>query len=152
YSLLAARSAAEVFAYHEAEALAHRGVKQLHALPDTTERARQELQFQIVLGDALQATRGYAAAETGQAYGRAHALCQQLGDVPEKFLALWGLWFFNVVRLDLATARELGEELSRLAGRGQDPVQRMRAHFALEVTTCYQGEFTLALENFRAAV
>jgi tetratricopeptide (TPR) repeat protein len=148
----AARNAVEVFAYHEARTLARRGLEQLRSLPETPERDRQELLLQIILGGALQVTKGYAVEETGQAYQRAQQLCQRLGEVPGSFRALGGLWFFHVARLDLRTARQLGEELLRLAQRKQDPVQLLQAHWALGMTTGHQGEYTLALEYLRAAM
>jgi predicted ATPase/predicted Ser/Thr protein kinase len=153
--LTAARNAADVFAYHEAEALAHRGLEQLRALPETTERVRKELQLQTALAGVLQPRRGYDAAETGEAYRRARALCLRLGDevqVPELFLTLWGLWNFHMMARELATALDLAEELSRLAQRGGDPVQLMQAHLALQETTLHQGKFPLAMEHFRAAL
>src|SRR5262249_2010747 len=146
-----ARNAAGIFAYHEAEALARRGLGQLQALPQTPERDHQELLLQIILGGALQVTKGYAVAETGQAYQRARQLCPRLGEEPTGVRALGGLWFFHVVRLDLGTARDLGEELLRLAQRKREPGQLLQAHWALGMTTGHQGEFTLALEHLRAA-
>ena len=44
-------------------------------LPESTERAKRELDRQTALGRALTATKGYAAAETGQTYARARRLC-----------------------------------------------------------------------------
>jgi predicted ATPase len=149
--LQAARNAAGIFAYHEAEALARRGLGQLQALPETSERDNQELLLQIILGGALQVTKGYAVAETGQAYLRARHLCQRLGEVPANFRALGGLWFFHVLRLDLGASRELGEDLLRLAQRKQDPEQLLQAHWALGMTTGHQGEFPLALKHLHAA-
>src|SRR5262249_42559541 len=49
------------FAYHEAVALSRRGLELLSKLPDTPERAEQELSLQLTLGVPLIATQGYAA-------------------------------------------------------------------------------------------
>src|SRR5262245_45792684 len=72
------------------EAISHltRGLAVLKTLPDTTERARQELTLQLALNDALFAVKGYAAPEVGTAMTRARQLCQQLGETPQLFPVL----------------------------------------------------------------
>ena len=40
------------------------------------------------------ATKGYAAPEVEKAYTRARELCQQVGETPQLFPVLWGLWVF----------------------------------------------------------
>src|SRR5262249_18632764 len=71
------------FAYQDAVELSRRGLELLAGLPDTAERARQELGLQITLGMPLVATEGYAAPDVGSVYLRARALCRRLGDTPE---------------------------------------------------------------------
>ena len=48
----------------------------------------------LALGPALMATRGFAAPEVERAYARARELCQQVGETPQLFPVLRGLWFF----------------------------------------------------------
>ena len=67
------------------------------------------------------ATKGYAAPEVEQAYTRARELCQQVGETPQLFPVLFGLAAFHLVRGELQTARELSEQLLRLAQSVQDP-------------------------------
>ena len=83
----------------------------LKTLPDTPERAQQELGLQIALGPALMAIKGSAAPEVEHAYARARELCQQVGETPQLFPVLWGLWRFYIRRAEYQTARELGEQL-----------------------------------------
>jgi len=47
-----------------------RGLEVLTALPETRERAQQELALQITLGPALAATKGQQAPETERTYAR----------------------------------------------------------------------------------
>ena len=96
-----------------AEAISHltKGLELLKTLPDTPERAQQELTLQLALGAPLMATKGYAAPEVEQAYARARELCQQVGETSQLFPVLLGLWAFYFVRAELQTARELGEQL-----------------------------------------
>src|SRR5262249_22280427 len=67
-----------------AEAISHltKGLDLLKALPDTPERAQQELDLQTILGPALMAAKGYTAPEVGKVYARARELCQQVGETP----------------------------------------------------------------------
>lgn len=82
------------------EAITHftKGLELLKTLPDTSERAQQELTLRLALGMPLSAIKGYAAPEVGQVYARARALCKQMGETPQLFSVLWGLWGFYQVR------------------------------------------------------
>jgi predicted ATPase len=94
------------------EAISHltRGLEVLAALPDTAERTQYELSLQTTLGSALMAARGQGAPEVGQAYARARELCRQVGETPQLFPVLFGLWRFYLVRAEYQTARELAEQ------------------------------------------
>ncbi len=118
------------------EAISHltKGLELLTTLPDTPERAQQELILQVALGVPLMATKGFAAPEVGTIYRRARELCQHVGETPQLFPVLWGLWAFYVVRAELETAYELGEQCLRLAQNVQDPALLLEAHCALETT------------------
>jgi len=115
------------------EALQHltQGLALLATLPETPARAQQELDVQIALGQAWSATKSHGAPEVEQTYARARALCAQVGETPQIFPALWGLWRFYNARGALPTVRELGEQLVQLAERQADPTHRMAAYAAL---------------------
>jgi predicted ATPase len=128
------------------EAISHltRGLELLKALPDTPERTQQEFVLHLTLGAPLNTTKGPAAPEVEQAYARARELSQQVGETPQLFPALYGLWRVSLLRAELQTARELGEQLLRLAQSLQDPTFLLEAHQALGVTLFYLGEFAPA--------
>jgi predicted ATPase len=90
--------------YHEAIEHLQGGLTLLQTLPDTPERAEQELSFLIALGGPLITTKGYAAPEVEQAYARARTLCSRIGETPQLSAVLLGLWRFYLVRGDLPTA------------------------------------------------
>jgi len=119
----------------------------LATLPVSPVRAQQEIELQIALGPALMAARGWAAPEVEQTYARARALCTQLGETPQLFPTLWGLWRFYQSRGALPAARELGEQLMRLAERAADPTHRLEAHVALGQTLFQLGEYTAAWQH-----
>ena len=151
YLQQAADNAIRRFAYREAVGLSRRGLELLLRLPDTPERAWQELCLQLTLGVPLIATEGYAAADVGSAYLRARELCGQLGETPDLSEALWGLWTFHTLRAELGTAREIAEEMLRLAERFPAPGLSMRAHLAMEITFLHMGNFAPAIEHFEKA-
>jgi predicted ATPase/class 3 adenylate cyclase len=128
------------------EAISHltKGLEVLKTLPDTPERTRQELDLQTGLGPALIATKGYAALEVEQAYARARALCQQLGETPQLFPALYGLRLFYQQRAEFRSARELEEQLFRLAQHVEDPTLLIVSHQALGTSRYWLGEFAQA--------
>jgi predicted ATPase/DNA-binding winged helix-turn-helix (wHTH) protein len=114
------------------EAAGHftRALEVLKTLPATPERNQQELTLHFALGAALQITKGIAAPEVEHAYTQAHALCQQVGESPQLVTALFGLFRFYMGRLQLHTARDLGETLLRLVRRVHDPTLALIAHYA----------------------
>ena len=128
------------------EAISHltKGLELLKTLPDTLERAQQELTLQIALGSPLMATKGYAAPEIQRTYTRARGLCQQLGETPRLIPVLGSLVVFYSNRGEIRTARELAEQLMRLAQSVQDPHLLSRAHGVLGWTLQFLGELTSA--------
>jgi class 3 adenylate cyclase/predicted ATPase len=147
YWLQAGQQAGRRSAHVEAINHLTRGLDLLATLPDSPERAQQELALQMALGTSLLATKGYAAPELGKAYTRAHELCRQLGETPQLFPVLAGLRLFYTVHGEIRTARELGEELLRLAQSAGDPGLMLEAHYALAMPLYLLGEFVPALEH-----
>ena len=151
YLQQAADNAIRRFAYREAVGLARRGLELLGRLPDTPERAKQELSLQLTLGMPLIATEGYSAEAVGIAYMRARELCQQIGETPDLSEVLWGLWAFHILRAELGEAREIAEEFLRLSERLPYPGLAMRGHVAMQTTFFHLGEFARAREHFEKA-
>jgi class 3 adenylate cyclase/predicted ATPase len=137
-----------------AEAIAHirEGLEVLQMNPDMPEHTRNEVSLQIILGQALIATRGQAASEVGDAYDRARKLCQLAEDVPRLFRVLHGLWHFHASRGEVLTIRELSEELHTLAQDIQDPSYLLCAHFALGSALFLQGDFITANEQWKQSI
>jgi predicted ATPase len=128
------------------EAISHltTGLAVLQALPETAERIQQELLLETTLGPALMITKGFAAPEVEHAYARARALCQRVGETPQLFPVLRGLWQFYNGRGAYHTARELGEQCLQLAQQGDDTGRLLEAHHTLWTTRLLLGELPLA--------
>ena len=152
YFLEAARNAARVFANQEAMVLARRGIELLASLPDTSERARKELALQVTLGPALFATQDWTASDVETAYKRAQVLCRELGESPDLFPALWGLFLFRIARGEIQTALDLGAQLLGLAERARDPALLLQAHHALGPTYTLVGDWAAARTHLTQAI
>jgi predicted ATPase len=121
-------------------------------LPDTLEHRQQELDLQITLGSVLAATKGLAAPETGQAYTRARALCQQVGETPQLSPVLGGLVRFYIERGEYQSARELGEQLLSLAQRASEPAGLAHARITLGNALTFLKEWDAARTHLEQGV
>jgi predicted ATPase len=98
------------------------------------------------------ATKGLAAWEVEQTYALARELCRQVGETPQLFPTLGGLWSFYYGRGALPTAREIGEQLSRLAHRTAAPTHLLEAHAVLGTTLFYLGEYAAARAHLEQGI
>ena len=142
--LAAAQQAASVSANKEAAALARRGLNALAFLPETRERAEQELRLQTSLGPALMGTVGFAAPEVEAAYNRARELCRQIGETPQLFPVMWGLWQYWLARGNYQTALDLAKQLLATAEPIQDDALLLMAEHAFGNTLWLIGDFESA--------
>jgi predicted ATPase len=85
-------------------------------------------------------------------YGRARELCRQIGETTELFPALLGLSIYYVVRAELQSACELGEQLLVLAEGARDPVLLVEAHYVLGVSYFPRGEFAAAWDHLAQGI
>jgi predicted ATPase len=137
-----------------AEAVSHvsRALELLKTLPDGSDRIREELALQLILGPALVASKGWAAPDAGQAYTQARELCRQLGESAQVFPALFGMWAFHLVRGEHETNYELAQQLLTSAQSARNPNLLLEAHAALANSLSWFGEFNRALEHSEQAI
>jgi serine/threonine protein kinase/predicted ATPase len=150
--LIAMRNAARIFANKEAIALGRRGLEMTRKLPESPEQTRQELRFQLTLGQSLMTTQGFAATETLQTYLRAHELCQQLNDDKQLFRVQFGLSIVYVVRAEYDKARHFAEQSLAVAERLADAAMLVQAHWVLALSQQYLGEFIAAREHLEKSI
>ncbi len=134
YWLLAGRRASERLANVEAIAHLRQGERVLMELPATTEREQLELDFHLSLGPALIATKGFAAAEVGEIYGRARELSRQIGDNVSLFPANYGLWINMQQSGQLDEAKALAEESLAIAKAQSNTGYLLQGHHAMWTT------------------
>jgi tetratricopeptide (TPR) repeat protein len=124
----------------------------LETLPDTPERAQQELTLQIALSAPLAMTKGYGASDMIQVYTRARALARQVGDTSQLFPVLRGLWNYNLNQANLQKALALVQQLFGLAQRVTDQVLLMQAHWMFGETYFHLGELVNARTHLEQAL
>jgi predicted ATPase len=139
-------------AYGEAISQLTRGLELIQMLPETPERNRQEIPLQVALGRALMVTKGYATPEAEHAYVRGRELCQRVGETPELFSVLDGIWVFYLARGQINRAHELGEQLLGLAQSQRDLRFLPDAHERLGHTYFFRGEFPQAREHLEQTI
>jgi class 3 adenylate cyclase/predicted ATPase len=104
----------------EAVALLRKGLALLSDMPNDEHRQRDELEFQIALGQAFQAVEGPASPETGEAYARARTLCEQLNKPAQLAPVLFGIWIHHLMRGELEASRQDAIMWQRLAEDQKD--------------------------------
>ena len=104
----------------EAAALLRKGLAVLSDMPNDEHRQRDELEFQIALGQAFQAVEGPASPKTGEAYARARTLCEQLNKPAQLGPVLFGIWIHHLMRGKLEASRQDAIMWQRLAEDQKD--------------------------------
>jgi DNA-binding SARP family transcriptional activator/predicted ATPase len=151
YLRQAGERAVQLSAYQEGIAHLTRGLALLMALPDSPERAQQELALQLALGIAW-ITTSAPAPEMEKAYTRARELCQQMGETSQLCRVMGELSIFYYVRAEHQRARELGEEALNLAQQAEDPLLVALGHWHLGVILFCLGEYTTALGHLERVI
>jgi predicted ATPase len=147
----AGERAVQLSAYQEGIAHLTRGLALLMALPDSPERAQQELALQLALGMAWLAADS-AVAEAGKAYTRARELCQQTGKTSQLCRILGQLAMLHYVRAEHQRARELAEEALNLAQQTEDPLLVAPGHWRLGFVLFGLGEYTAARAHLEGMI
>src|SRR5262249_36525870 len=92
------------------------------------------------------------APDVEDTYLRARALCQQVDDPAQRFPVMRGLWNRYLMRAEHQQARELGEQLLRLADSLHDPASLIEAYRVLGTVLWNRGELALAHEHLERGI
>jgi predicted ATPase len=94
------------------------------------------------------AIKGYATPEVARVYTRARELCQQLGDTPQLFPVLRGLFVFYLGYGQLRTAQDLAEQLLHQAERQSEVAPQLLGHYLLGLALFCRGALVDAARHF----
>jgi serine/threonine protein kinase len=145
---LAARNPLRLQAHREAALLARCGLEMLARLPETPDRARQEVRLQFALGLALQQSEGFAAPNVVEAYRRARELSHVEIEIDSRSPLLWGLWSFYILRGEHRAAHEIADELCGLAQGQTEPLVSLAAGHSMGYTLMMLGQPAAAWSHF----
>ena len=129
-----------------------RALEALRETPETPERDERELMLLLSLGDPLVSTRGFAADEVSETFGRAREICQGLTNVELQFPVLWGLVSFYLVRSELGKAHELSSQFLELAQAAEMDDLILTGHYLVGASYFWRGDFERAAPVMRAFV
>ena len=141
----AARQSVARSAMAEAVVQARNGLEALARLPAGDPRSRRELELQGILAAGLLATIGNAAEETGRAYARARALCEECGDTETLAPILGGLCTYHQTRGEFASLRQVALELLRLGE--EDAACELIGSRSMALCLVHVGDFASAREH-----
>jgi hypothetical protein len=139
----AARRAYDRLAYHDAVASLNLALRLIAELPDTPERARDELRLRQLYTVGLSQTAGYVADALLENLTRTRRLCQQLADSQALFDVLCGLCLAYSNGGDVRAAERIGEELSPLSEQ-LDPSAVVEASFLRGGVSLWGGDLDAA--------
>jgi class 3 adenylate cyclase/predicted ATPase len=136
------------------EAIGHltTGLTQLAQLPETQERAKQELALQRLLGQASFATKGYASPEATRAFSRARELCAAIGDDVGTYPVLFGVWLFQLTGAYHTNAELTANEILERAGRADNTGALIAGNFAVGVSGVHLAKLAHARRRFEKAM
>jgi predicted ATPase len=128
YWLKAGQRASERSAYPEALRHLERGLAILKALPESADRDRGELDYQIALDYPISAVRGWTSPEAEARPERATVLSEKLGDAQHLYASLSAQFLYWNVTGKNRKARETAERCRTLAMRQGDRVMQLDSH------------------------
>ena len=123
----------------------------LRSLPADSGHAHMALELEVMLGQALIASRGYAASETKKTLSRAKMLIDDLTDPSEKFAVLYGIWAGHYVAGEATKQRRVAIEFLAEAERYNDTAALCIAHRVFDTTCLAKGQFDAGLQHLEQA-
>jgi DNA-binding SARP family transcriptional activator len=126
------------------EAIAHleHGLELVPALEAPADRRRWERQLLAVMGPAVMAVEGYAAAKSQRVFEKAWALIDDDCPTTERLRIVCGLWNLRSQQGELAAALPLAEEFFALS---------RTSNLGVELGNCMMGINLSAMGEFEAA-
>ena len=148
----AAEAAGRLYAHDESARLARRGLALLASEPPSPARAAAELGLQMTYALAVKTSRGYAAAEVGQAYARARELSRQVDDPSRVIPVLIGMSAHHIVSGDIRIAHDISQEMLALFERLGDPNLQMIGEWSVGAALFHLGALEAAHQHLEQAL
>jgi tetratricopeptide (TPR) repeat protein len=149
YWLMAGQLATSQSAYVEAIAHLRKG---LELATSSKGEENQEINFQLALGAALIATKGYASVEAEVACLRARQLLEEVEDVARMEEALHGLQMVTYNRADFKKSLNFAQQELQLVEQRDDPSALCAAHKNMAASLHSMGRFDAGFWHAEKAV
>jgi len=144
YCALAGERAMRRLANPEAIAHFRRGIELLNGAPASERHDALELHLLVDLALPLTASHGYGTEEVAGVLSRARDLNQKLGDGPQTFGALRGLYQLLMGRGDYQATLDLCDKLDRVAEREREPLLVVEALRMRGISAFFLGRLSEA--------
>jgi predicted ATPase len=144
YQQYGAEQALSRHAYPEAMGHCQRGLELLAPLPESPERATQELGLRLALSNALTATQGYTSEALVDNLHRTLALCQAAEAATEQVRVLVGLTRVFMMRADRAATERLMARERMLLSKLDDATSLVQLHMQLGTAETFRGAYAHA--------
>ncbi len=112
----------------------------------------QRLKLQTSYGQALMLSRGFASEESKVAFTRARELGLQIGEAEERFDTYYGLFISQLLRGEIASAREIAETFLRDSEGSGRMMEAAVANRNLGMACLYQGALGDAQKHLSEAL
>ena len=152
YRLQAAEVARQQQAYQETLDHCTAGLQDLATLPETPEHVQYECALQYYLGLGLIVTQGFGAPGMAHAFRRVCEMGLRVWEAPQSFLSFSMILRVYLVRGELQTARNLGEQLLTWARDLNDPTSLALAHGGLGYVMSIQGGLVQARHHLEQSL
>jgi serine/threonine protein kinase/tetratricopeptide (TPR) repeat protein len=152
YSAIAAEHLLQNGAYQEATAHAESALAFLQQQPETPELLQKTLAVQLNHATLKLVTAGQGAPETKGSYDRARDIANRMGETPQMFQVLFGLWAFYLFSGNLTTAREVSQQCLAMAQKFNISGMIMESHVTLSNTEFWLGNLVEAKHNLEQVI
>ncbi|MGB5738473.1 MAG: AAA family ATPase [Woeseia sp.] len=152
YWIQACRKSLQAYAIREAYEQAESGLKVLSKLPEGAQRDALEVTLLSMRGKAMLTLRGYGDPEVEATFARALALTGELGNSPQMFQLVVGLWMYFFIAGEAEHALALARRLCKIADYAASPAKRLQSHYCRGYALFRLGRLNEALGQFELAL
>jgi predicted ATPase len=135
------------------EAIGHlkRALEMLHSLPADSGLAQAALKLEVMLAQAMIASKGYSSPETMEVLLRAKKLITETTETSQRFAILYGAWACHYVGGEVNNQHVAATEFLSEAETHDDTAALCLAHRALGTTYFTMGEFSASRKHLERA-
>lgn len=152
YWTLASKRSLETFAIDEAIEQAEQGLKTIAATPESAARDTAEIRLLSLKGKGLLTKFGYANPTVEEIFTQALKLSESIGQSPELFQIVVGLWMYFFIGGETGHALSLSRRLKRIAEAQSSPARSLQAHYCHGYTLYRAGRYADAKDELELAL